>query len=59
MVDPKRTLCERCVKDYRYAGFLAVPDRNNVVRESCDICGRLGYTYIVKAPERNGQDGQS
>lgn len=59
MVDPKRTLCDRCVKDYRYAGFSAIPDNNELVKDSCDICGRPGNSYVVEDPERNGLNGQS
>ena len=58
-MDPKRTLCARCVKDYRTAGFCIVPDGYQTVKDSCDICGRPGFTYVMKNNERNRPDGES
>lgn len=58
-MDPKRTLCARCVKDYRTAGFCVVPDGYRNVKDNCDICGRMGFTYIVKKRERSKLDGES
>lgn len=61
MVDPRRTLCVRCVQDYRTAGFLVVPYMNVKVKEPCDICARPGFEYIVRTHQRKGTgfDGQN
>lgn len=44
----KRTLCKRCAGDYRTAGFRTVPDGFQVIKGSCDLCGRAGYDYVIK-----------
>lgn len=46
-MDGRRTLCRRCVGDYRIAGFQAVPDGYQIIKKSCDLCGRPGYDYII------------
>lgn len=57
----KRTLCGRCVKDYRTAGFLTIPCGYQRINYSCDICGRQGFVYTVKRDvgERNRLNAQS
>ncbi len=47
-MEEKRTLCTRCAGDYREAGFSTVPDGFQVIKSSCDLCGRPGYDYIIK-----------
>jgi len=62
MVDPIRTLCARCVKDYKTAGFSVDPSLHSMIKEPCDICGRPGFEYVVgRTHQRKGksQDGQS
>ncbi len=62
MVDPRRTLCARCVSDYRTAGFLVAPYVYIKVKEPCDICGRPGFEYVVgRTHQKKGTsfDGQS
>lgn len=46
-MDGKRTLCKRCVGDYRIAGFFAVLDGYQAVKKACDLCGRPGFDYIT------------
>jgi hypothetical protein len=44
-IDDIRVLCYRCKSDYNIAGYKT--DQINKVREPCDKCGRLGYTYRI------------
>ncbi len=46
-MDGKRTLCGRCAGDYREAGFLTIHDGYQVIKKSCDLCGRPGFDYII------------
>ncbi len=55
MVDPRRTLCARCVRDYKTAGLLVAPYVDVKVKEPCDICGRPGFEYVVgRTHQRKG-----
>ena len=56
-MDGKRTLCKRCVGDYRIAGFYAFLDGYQVIKKSCDLCGRPGFDYITgKAEKRRANE---
>lgn len=62
MVDPRRTLCARCVKDYRFAGFSVFFDTRSDIKEPCDICGRPGFEYVIKRTRQRkgtGEDEQN
>ena len=62
MVDPRRTLCARCVRDYKTAGFSVAPSVYNTIKEPCDICGRPGFLYVVESTHKRkgtGFDGQN
>ncbi len=62
MVDPRRTLCARCVNDYKIAGFFVEPSMHSTIKEPCDICGRLGFEYVVGRTHQKkgtGFDGQN
>lgn len=61
MVDPRRTLCARCVRDYKTAGFSVVHSVNSTIKEPCDICARPGFEYVVRTHQRKGtgQDEQN
>ena len=62
MVDPRRTLCAKCVGDYKAAGFLVTPSLQNEIKEPCDICKRPGFEYVVERTHQRkgtGFDGQN
>lgn len=44
-----RTLCYRCVSEYKEAGFKVRRVENIINKEPCERCNRQGWTYIVKA----------
>lgn len=55
MVDPRRTLCARCVGDYKAAGFSVAHSVHNTIKEPCDICCRPGFEYVVgRTHQRKG-----
>ena len=55
MVDPRRTLCARCVRDYITAGFFVAPLQDAKIKEPCDICRRPGFEYVVgRTRQRKG-----
>lgn len=56
-MDQMRTLCARCVKDYRDAGFYVIPENRTNIKSPCDLCGRPGFDYLVE--ERYGKKGRS
>ena len=45
-----RTLCHRCISDYRLAGYYV--HRIGTVREPCDKCNRQGVMCEVEDGER-------
>lgn len=59
----QRTLCTRCAGDYRMAGFHISKDGFQVIKGSCDLCGRPGYDYVIKKAEifekRSGIDAEN
>ena len=50
-----RALCQRCINDYREAGFKIFP-YTKTDKESCDKCGRLGFVCNVK---RGGESAKN
>lgn len=52
----QRTLCHRCAAAYRDAGYYIRRDYNATVKDACDICGRMGWTYLLER-KRDGKDG--
>lgn len=57
-MDSERTLCARCVKDYRAAGFFVIPDIYHTVKTPCDICGRPGLDYLVEEMQKKERNRQ-
>lgn len=45
--DDIRTLCNRCRQGYTLAGFI-LHRTENQIKDSCMICGRPGWDYIVE-----------
>jgi len=41
------TLCARCAKEYRMAGYRIRPDYTVDIKEPCEKCGRPGFTYWI------------
>ncbi len=52
----KRTLCESCKRDYGTAGFYVFRDGFQVIKSSCDLCGRPGYDYVIKKIAKKGAE---
>lgn len=53
--DNIRVLCHRCKSDYNTAGYKT--KQISKLREPCDKCGCLGYTYrIYEIRKRNKRD---
>lgn len=49
MNDDERTLCNKCVDNYRTAGYEVKRKDYNQKKECCDICNwREAYSYLVK-----------
>jgi len=44
----QRTLCTRCREDYLRADYSVERDYTVKDRESCDKCGRMGWTYFIE-----------
>lgn len=44
----QRTLCGRCAKEYRQAGYYVDRDYTVEDKQPCDKCGRLGWCYWVE-----------
>lgn len=57
-MDGKRTLCKRCVGDYRLAGFYAFLNGYQTEKESCDLCGRPGFEYNTGRKRKESADGK-
>lgn len=43
-----RTLCYKCVSEYREAGYKVYRDEKIINKEPCDKCNRQGWTYIIE-----------
>lgn len=52
-MNEQRTLCHRCAAAYRDAGYYIRRDYNATVKDSCDICGRMGWQFWIAVEERN------
>lgn len=53
-MDDIRTLCIRCKSDYEDAGYEVVFTCNKV-KQPCDICGTMGFDYIIKAKDKQSE----
>lgn len=49
-----RVLCQKCINDYRKAGYKVFPDITKN-KEPCDKCNRMGYICNIK---RGGESCQ-
>ena len=41
------TLCHSCLEDCIYADRKIEKDHTVKVKEPCDKCGRMGWTYLI------------
>jgi len=48
-----RTLCKYCKSVYEQAGFTLTSTGWQEYKTPCDLCGRPGYEYIMKEPEKD------
>ncbi len=46
-----RTLCANCAADMEKAGYRLIW-AGNIIRDTCDKCGKMGNDYVVEKPER-------
>ena len=44
----QRTLCHSCVQDYEEAGYEIKRDYTEQYKGECDICRRMGWTYLIE-----------
>lgn len=51
----QRTLCGMCAAAYRDAGYIVRRDYNITIKDNCDICGCMGWEYLVWL--KNGRSG--
>lgn len=52
-----RVLCQRCINDYRDAGYRIYIMRKP--KDRCDKCGRIGFVCELKRGDGRGSYGQN
>jgi hypothetical protein len=57
MRDAVRTLCYRCKQNYIEAGIKLERDYSVKYKDTCDICGRLGWDYYIW--QKSGRDNST